>query len=466
MTAPMLPVVDQPHIGRLIRLRTLISLRWIAIVGQVAAIAIAHAWFGLKFDLGLSFLAIGVSIIANLIITFIYPASKRLSERELLFMLLFDITQLAALLFITGGLNNPFALLIMAPVAIAASVLRPLASFAITLLAAALTGALALFHMPLRSQSGTVVELPLLFQFGYWAAITIGILFLGAYARRIMAEMRGMSDALLAAQMALDREQKLTDLSGVVAAMAHELGTPLATIKLAGSELLDDLAQHPDLREDARLILEQADRCRDILHSMGRAGKDDLMMRHTPLCALVQEASQPHTDRGIEVNFSPDPANCGLNPKPIVWRRAEIIHGLRNLIQNAVDFAETKVWVETLETDSTITIRIIDDGRGFPPQILGRLGDPYVTLGLPSSSLRKRPGYKGMGLGLFIAKTLLERTGAELTFDNGREAGETEADPGGRHGAIVEVTWKRDLLCVDEALLKGGLGDNEMMENL
>ena len=466
MEAPALPVIEQAEIGRLIRLRTLIALRWIAIAGQTGAILIARIWFGLQFELGLCFLAIGVSVIANLITTFIYPASKRLSERELLLMLLFDIAQLAALLFLTGGLNNPFALLIMAPVAIAASVLRPLSSIAVTLLAVALTGALALFHLPLRSQGGAVVEMPLLFQFGYWAAITIGILFLGAYARRIMTEMRAMSDALLAAQMALDREQKLTDLSGVVAAMAHELGTPLATIKLAGSELVDDLADRPDLQEDARLILGQADRCRDILHSMGRAGKDDLLMRRTPLCALVQEASQPHLDRGIKVIFDPDPVSCGLNPKPLVWRRAEIIHGLRNLIQNAVDFAETTVWIDTVQSESTITIRIIDDGRGFPPQILGRLGDPYVTLGLPSSSLRKRPGYKGMGLGLFIAKTLLERTGAELTFDNGREAGETAADPGGRHGAIVEVTWKREMICVDEAMLDGGLGENEMMENL
>ena len=189
-----------------------------------------------------------------------------------------------------------------------------------------------------------------------------------------------MSDALAATQMALAREQKLTYLGGVVAAAAHELGTPLATIKLAAAELVEELQDDPPLREDAELIRDQAERCREILHSMGRAGKDDLHMRHAPIGAVVREAAEPHLDRGKAIHFDIGESVEGPDRQPIIQRRPEIIHGLRNLVQNAVDFAAANVWVEATWTEDVIVVKIVDDGPGFPSHVIGRIGDPFVTM--------------------------------------------------------------------------------------
>jgi len=260
-----------------------------------------------------------------------------------------------------------------------------------------------------------------------------------------------MSDALQATQMALSREQRLTDLGGVVAAAAHELGTPLATIKLASAELVDELEDRPDLADDARLIRDQADRCRDILRSMGRAGKDDLHLHQAPLSAVIEEAAEPHRDRGRLMLFDLHPVDDGTEAHPAILRRPEIIHGLRNLIQNAVDFAKQTVWIEATWNDDRISVRIMDDGPGFPQQLLGRIGDPFMRVRRDGESRSQRPEYEGMGLGLFIAKTLLERTGAELSFANGHDPFLTPAEHPGRSGAIIEVSWPRDRIDVRAA---------------
>ncbi|MCP3970664.1 MAG: ActS/PrrB/RegB family redox-sensitive histidine kinase, partial [Rhodobacteraceae bacterium] len=318
-----------------VRLRTLIVLRWVAIVGQITAITIAQRWFSLTLELGWCYIAIGTSIIANLVAIFVYPENKRLSEGEVFLMLLFDIGQLGVLLYLTGGLHNPFALLVLAPVTISATALRMRSTLVLGAVAIAAITTLMFFHIPLRTEQGFIMRMPDVFLFGNWMAIGIGIVFMPIYVRRVTHEVHAMSQALLATQMALAREQKLTDLGGVVAAAAHELGTPLATIKLVSAELMDDLADHPAQHEDAELIRDQADRCRDILHSMGRAGKDDLHLRHAPLGELIRAAAEPHMDRGKTVLIDLSPG-AGANPAhPSVARRPEIIHGLRNLVQNA-----------------------------------------------------------------------------------------------------------------------------------
>ncbi|MBV1902126.1 MAG: sensor histidine kinase, partial [Marinosulfonomonas sp.] len=259
-------------------LRTLIILRWIAIIGQLVAIIVAQSVFRLSLDLGLCLMAVGALIIANLIAIFVYPKNKRVSEQELTLMLLFDVTQLSALLYLTGGLHNPFALLILAPVSISATALRTGPTVVIGVIAIVLSTIVLIFHQPLHNAAGAILRMPQIFVFGFWTAILIGVVFLGGYARSVASEITTMSEALLATQMALAREQKITDLAGVVAAAAHELGTPLATIKLASTELVEDLAGQGALQDDARLIRDQTDRCRDILRDMGRAGKDDLHM--------------------------------------------------------------------------------------------------------------------------------------------------------------------------------------------
>lgn len=440
-----------------VRLRTLINLRWTAIIGQLAAIFVAACCYEIALDLVLCLATVGAAVVANLVSIFLFPKNKRLSEIETMATLLFDTTQLAVLLALTGGLHNPFALLILVPVTIAATALQMRPTIFLGLATIALISLAAKFHEPLITSAGRLIAVPPVVEFGYWLAIVIGVAFLGVYAHRVAQEIHAMGDALLATQMALAREQKLTDLGGVVAAAAHELGTPLATIKLVSAELADELGDRSDLKDDANLIREQADRCRDILRSMGRAGKDDLHLRSAPLLAVLREAAEPHMDRGKTIEFDLAPAPGARDRQPTIYRHPGLIHAIRNLVQNAVDFARSTVWVDAIWSDSTLTLRIADDGAGYPQNLLGRIGDPFLSARKSDTDKGQRPEYEGMGLGLFIAKTLLERTGAQLRFYNGTDPFLKGSETPARSGAIVEVAWPLSRL---EAPEKPALGEN------
>ncbi len=449
-----------------IRLRTMIILRWFAIAGQLAAIVIATWLYDLDLETGLCILAVGVSVVGNLIASFIFPENKRLTEFENLLMVLFDVFQLTFLLFLTGGLSNPFSLLVLAPVTVSAAVLTVRSTVILNVFAFLLVTGLVFFHLPLVTKDGIELRIPDLFVFGQWVAITIAQVFISVYAHRSVNEMHNMSDALTATQMALERTQKLNDLGGVVAAAAHELGTPLATIKLTSSELIEELEGRDDLQDDARLIREQADRCRDILRSMGRAGKDDLQLRFAPLSEVIREAAEPHQDRGkaIDIILLGSVEDADVD-EPDIRRKPEVIHGLRNLIQNAVDFARSTIWVEVSWSADQISIRIIDDGRGFPPHLIGRIGDPFVRRRRSERDRKDRPGYEGMGLGLFIAKTLLERTGASLSFANGGGDIHSAMQSASGQGAIVEVVWPSSAITVDPDSARGPLGENQQFRS-
>ena len=427
--------------GEWIRLRTMIFIRWVAISGQLAAIIIAYQYFDLALDLSLCFFAVGISVLANITASLFFPESKRLSELENVFMILFDLFQLAFLLYLTGGLNNPFSFLLVAPVVVSAAALKRQSTIIIGSAAILIVTLLSSFYVPLENQAGKLLSIPDIFLFGNWIAIITGVVFLAFYSTRVTSELNTMSDALFATQTALSREQKLTDLGGVVAAAAHELGTPLATIKLTSSELIEELKNFPELLDDALLIRDQADRCGDILNSMGSTGKDDLQMHQALLAEIIREAAEPHSKRGITIETKISDDHKGGIDEPHLIRRPEIIHGLRNMIQNAVDFATSKVWVESSWTKETITIIIADNGYGYPANLLGRLGDPFLTAKIGKQN---RQGYEGMGLGLFIAKTLLERTGAKISFMNGHRnqtSNQSKVEPS---GAIVEINWPRN----------------------
>ncbi len=408
--------------------------------------------------------AIGASVVFNIASTIVYPENKRLSERETTLTLLFDLSQLVFLLYLSGGLNNPFALLILAPVTISATALRLQSTLFLGLTAILLISVVSVFYVPLETLDGTVMRMPHLFVSGFWISLIIGVVFLGGYARRVTLETHSMSQALIATQMALSREQKLTDLGGVIAAAAHELGTPLATIKLVSSELMDEIAAYPELKEDLALIGQQADRCRDILRDMGRTGRDDQHLRQAPVSAVVREAAEPHENRGKLVHFTFEPIKYALPRQPTIHRQPEIIHGLRNLVQNAVDFARENVWVDVKWSEKTIVICIADDGPGYPPDLIGRIGDPFVRKRKSDAVKGQRPGYEGMGLGLFIAKTLLQRSGAEITFANGTDPFLNLEEVPLRCGAIVEVIWPRDTIEQSLTKAQAPLGRNPLLE--
>ena len=446
-----------------VRLRTLVVLRWMTIAGQSFALWVAVEWLEVDLRVDLAATVIGLAVAFNIVATVVFPENRRLSERAALLTLLFDLTQLAALLALTGGLMNPFAVLLLTPVVMASTALNLRATILLGAVAVVLLSALHIYPAPMKLLNGEVLQVPAMMINGFWIALITSVGFLALYSRKIMVEVFSMSQALAATQTALGREQRLTALGGVVAAAAHELGTPLATIKMVSTELADELEDQPELLEDVELIREQANRCRDILHEMGRSGKDDTLLQIAPISALVQEAMEPHLDRGKRIVPR---INGRINDGPgadhmLVARQSEIIHGLRNLIQNAVDFSVSTVWVD-IDWDKThLKVHVGDDGPGYPSHIIGRIGDPFMRKrGQVDPS---RPSYEGMGLGLFIAKTLLERTGAQLTFANGSEWDESEVRIEDAHptGAIVEVVWDRETLEVSLAQARAPLGENQ-----
>jgi two-component system sensor histidine kinase RegB len=446
-----------------VRLRTLLTLRWVAVGGQAAAVLLARHAFGFDLPLDACFVALAAPIVVNLAAWNLFAPSKRLGEREAMLSLLFDLAQVSLLLGLTGGLTNPFAVLILAPVTIAASVLSLRSTVILASAAMAATTLLLVFHSPLAFIDGGVLRPPDLYLLGLWLAITIGIVFMALYTRRIGMESARMADALSAAQLALSREQRLTAIGALAAAAAHELGTPLATIKLISGELAHDLKDQPEYAEDLALLRSQADRCREILRDLSDGGRDDAHVRSAPIVAVVEEAARPHKTRGksLKIRINGEDAALVGDAQPSIRRRPEVIHGLRNLVQNAVDFASETVWVDVVEREGALRISVGDDGPGFRGDVLDFLGDPYVTTRGRSRGRGRDGSYQGMGLGLFIAKTLLERTGARIVFANGPGA---RADIDGPTGAIVSAIWPRDALAVRREAERGPLGANPRFE--
>lgn len=417
--------------GGRVRIRTLAAIRWVAIIGQAAAILIVH--FGLGFSLPVvsTSIVVAASALLNVAATLLRPASARLRDNEAALFLAYDILQLAVLLYLTGGLQNPFALLFLAPATISATILSLRSTVILSLLALSSISVLAVFHRPLP-WSGDGIELPDLYVAGVWAALALGTLFIVAYAWRVAAEARRMSDALAATQMALAREQQMSALGALAAAAAHELGTPLATIALVSRELEKELSPDDPMAEDVTLLNSEAARCRDILARLartpGEAGEHPY--RRMPLPQLVEYAAEPY-EKNAEVEVSVEiAAGTDRSTAPSVAFRPEILQGLGNFIENAIQFAQNRVTLGLAWDERYISIEIGDDGPGFSPDMLHRLGEPYV-------STRRQSGR--MGLGVFIAKTLLERTGARVRFDNQPEG-----------GASVKVRWRRsDLIALE-----------------
>ncbi len=436
-----------------VRLRTLIWLRWFAIAGQTGAILFVY--FGLAYTLPFlpSLLVIGTSMVLNVTVAFVYPSSRLLSDLEASWYLAFDIMQLAVLLFLTGGIENPFMILFLAPVTISATMLSLRSTLILGALAAICVSVLAVYHLPLPWGQPTALSLPALYIYGVWIALILGLGFTGSYAWRVAAESRRMSEALATTQLVLAREQKLSALGGLAAAAAHELGTPLATIQLAARELERDLDSDSPYAEDISLISAQAARCRTILGELfeRREHSDEIYSRYL-MSTLLEEIVDTYRGGMVEISLE---SSGGEGSEPQVWRQPEIKHGLDCFIQNAVDFADSGVVVAAGWDNDSISVTITDDGPGFSPDILARLGEPYVTTRSHGakkkdvSTLRDGRVNEGLGLGFFIAKTLLEHTGAELTFGNLPKVEAHHTAPvqyKSAKGAWITVRWPRKVI--------------------
>jgi len=432
LTTPPAPLGGDLHRqGGRVSLRTLVFVRWIVIVGQLVTVLIVSLGFGFKMPVSSLLAIIALAVVVNLV-GIISRRGRALSDRAAARYLAFDILQLSALLFLTGGLTNPFAVLVLGPIAVAAAVLGRDYSFMLTGLAILCLAALFASPFDLPWSEGAVPRLPDLYQLGIWVALTLACGFIATYNWSVAGEARRISDALAETQLTLAREQQLTALGALAAAAAHELGTPLSTITVVAKELARDMPPDSPYAEDVALIQSQCDRCRSILAELARKPEDaeESPFDRLPIVQLIDAAAAPHRMPGIRLEVRTTVAP-GSEP-PIIRRTPEIMHGLGNILQNAMQFAVSAVTVSAHSDSLRIRLIVSDDGPGFSPGLLGRLGEPYLS--------QRHEEHEHLGLGIFIAQTLLERTGAELTFVNGLE--------GGLPGAAVTVVWPRSALAL------------------
>ncbi len=412
-----------------LRLRTLMLLRWVMIIGQ--ATAVLWVSYALKFDIPTipCLTVIAAAAVMNLSFGMAWPGARLALEREALFQLAFDLVELSLLLILTGGIANPFSLLMMAPVVVGAATLPTRHAAILGLLALVFVGAMSLWSAPLPWIPGQPLILPQLYVQAIGIATAVGIVFTAAYAWQAQAEGQRMELALAATQAVLAREQRLSALGGLAAAAAHELGTPLATIQVVTKEMIRDLEPGAPLYEDVELLISQAERCREILRQLSRQPEaSDIHHERMSLSQLMEEVSTPHQGPDILINTD---VTCAPGAAILeVRRRAEVLHGLTAFVENAVDFAESMVEVTAYYDAERLTITVRDDGPGFSPDVMTKLGEPYVTTRAHGEN--SRSGHLGMGLGFFIAKTLLERSGARVEFHNAR-----------RGGAVIAARWPR-----------------------
>ncbi|MSO68201.1 MAG: ActS/PrrB/RegB family redox-sensitive histidine kinase [Pseudolabrys sp.] len=418
------------HPRRNVRLDTLVRLRWLAIIGQTTAVLVVH--YGLEFALPIwaCLSVIALSAWLNVALRLRFHMTQRLEPDRAAWLLAFDIAELAVLLFLTGGLQNPFAFLFLAPVLLSSTALPPRFTLMLGVFAVACATVLVFVHYPLPWDSDDLLQLPPIYMMGVWLSILLAIAFIGVYAWQITEESRQLTDALTATELVLAREQHLSQLDGLAAAAAHELGTPLSTISVIAKELENAIASDAPHGDDVRLLREQVNRCRDILAKITELSSSGEPFDRAPLTALIEEVVAPHRNFGIAIDVTVPPDRAA---EPVGARNPAILYGLGNIVENAVDFARERVVVGAQWNDDAIDVIISDDGPGFAPEILDRIGEPYVT------TRRRAPNDAGdeptgLGLGFFIAKTLLERSGATLSFEN-------RAFPD--RGAIIKLRWRR-----------------------
>ena len=417
-----------PRRGRL-RVRTLTTLRWLAIAGQTITVVVVGFVMDLPIPFAACFGLIALSAWLNVLVGLATSGQRLATDREASAHIAFDILQLSGMLYLTGGILNPFSLLLIGPAVLAAATLPVRDVVALGLLAILACTALAIQALPLPAPQAEPFDPPLINRVGAVIARVLGIAFCAGYAWQAAREAARMELALDTAHTVLAREQRLSALGALAAAAAHELGTPLATITIVAKEMVREAPPGP-LRDDAELLMSQAARCRDILQGLTRApDAGDQVHERMSLLQMVQEAIEPHA-RGPQVRVEAVVSGPPDEPPPDIWRLPEVLHALTAFVENAVDFARSEILVTARFDARHISVQVRDDGPGFAPEVLAKLGEPYVTSRPGAETMRS--GHVGMGLGFFIAKTLLERTGAAVDFRNGR---------GG--GAVVTARWPR-----------------------
>ncbi|MEX2615324.1 MAG: ActS/PrrB/RegB family redox-sensitive histidine kinase [Alphaproteobacteria bacterium] len=415
------PAAARPREGRL-GLRTLILIRWIAVAGQTLTILVVHYGFEFTLPVFACLLVVGLTAVSNILLALRMSPRARLGDRDATLVLGFDMLQLGMLLYLTGGLENPFTILILAPVTVAATILSRGPTIALTLLALALVAGLSFLRAPLP-WTGSALALPFPYALGVWTALSVALAFIATYVWSVADDARRMAAALAATEASLSRARNLSALGGLAAAAAHELGSPLATIAVVARELSRDVPAGSPLAEDVALLISQSDRCRDILAQLSQRPEavDHRPLEKLTFSAMIMQVCEIYRNGNVTLDIVIDETSQGAEPE--APEKPEFMHGVGNLVNNAAQFARSRVALELYWDDETVRLTVHDDGPGFSPTVLASLGEPYISTRAESGG--------HMGLGVFIAQTLLESDGATLRFRN-------------RRGAEVAIRWPRN----------------------
>ena len=402
-----------------LKLRTLIFFNWIAIIGQSLAVFVSYSLIDVEFNLYATISLILILLLLNIFLTLRYPVTKTLNFNEITVYLLFDLFQLISLLYLTGGLTNPFCILILVPIVISSTYLDLNRTIFICLASIISLSILLFFYVPISSDlinfnSSSFSEVEI---FSIWGALIITLIFISAYCFRTASESRKAGEALRETQMALSNEEKVSALMSLTAAAVHELGTPLSTISVVSKELVGNLNKNDSNYEDLLLIQTQVKRCAEILKRLRTSnfvtGSDEFLNEFT-FTSLINEVLEDYSNEKIEVSINADDIFAEKN---ITFSRVpEIIQSLSNIVDNAFKYAENKIIINLKYAEKYIIVEIIDDGKGFSPEIYSLLGEPYVRRSIDKED-------KGLGLGLFISKNLIGKTYGDIEFLNQRPNG-------------------------------------------
>ena len=417
-------------LGLGIRAKTLINLRWIAVLGQTITCLVVEYFFGFQLPWLEILLTVLALIISNIALYPRYSTNNRLGETATTVVIAADILQLALLIFFTGGLSNPFVVLFITPIAITVTSLPIRSTSILIFLTIIFITILGSFNYPLESNI-LDLSVPPIFILGMWVSLFVTILFLTFYAGGLTDESRKISAALKVAENLLVKEKNLSSLDGLAAAAAHHLGTPLGTISLIANELKNDESINENAKKDLMILSEEVDKCKKILGSLGeKPSSDDDLITKIELQALLEELCELIKVKEIKFSINFNDNDPGMK-EILLRRRSELLLGLSNIIENAADFASTTVELNVSKSGKFINLEINDDGKGFSNSILSRIGDPYV-----SSRSKSSNNGDGLGLGFFISKTLLERLNISVQAYN-------KVHP--EHGAVVLIKIPYDV---------------------
>ena len=402
---------------------TLTILRYIAIIGQFLAIGIVYYYLDLPFPIFESYLIISLGLATNLYLQFGIKINQ-LKDLYAAPFLLYDLIQLSALLYLTGGIFNPFSFLLVIPAIVSSTFLSMGTTIILGLITSILLLTISFFHLPLPGENMNLLHFPNFYKIGIIISILIGLIFLSYFGIRFAGEKKKTEEAFKKLQEVIYKEYELESLGGQAAAAAHSLGTPLATISVVAKELKKEIGDNEDLSKDIDLLISQSKRCSEILKRISKKQiEEDKFFSSTKLENLLEEIINSFKETSSkEITLVSDKDKNKID----IQRSAEMIYGLRNFIGNAIKFSKSKVNIFLISNEKEIKITVNDDGPGFPKDIIEKLGEPYIksrSLELNSNS--------GLGLGTFLGKTLLERQNAKLLFKDDKNLG----------GASVVISW-------------------------